>query len=352
MAPLNGTMAGHTQADAAQKRKKSGLFVLIALLCIAIVLAAVHPLLCIRYRSGLEKRGLYNPVDAQSCRLNLLRCGQENGSHRIIALAGYGVGNISLSMRRMTAPLEKENEVVFLDRAGYGASDNMHEDMTVARIVEDYRIALQNAGVQAPYVLMPHSIAGVYATYWECRYPDEIERVIFLDGTYVTDEQETVPVMMQRVFWLLSNTPLPDFAMLFASPSQFSDPDTRKADNFLTLLTNDSSALVSEMQHESQNMLETYDLLAPNDIPKLYISAEQNLDAAWAKAVMPDFTGSDAERLEAAINEMHKYRDAYLDKLGSCEVRTVESDHFLYQTKPEECAEIIQEFLAATEQES
>ena len=126
MAPLNGAMAEHTQADAVPKRKKIGLFVLIAFLCIAIVLSAVHPLLCIRYRSGLENRGLYNPVAAQSCRLNLLRCGQENSSHRIIALAGYGVGNISLSMRRMTAPLETENEVIFLDRAGYGASDNTH----------------------------------------------------------------------------------------------------------------------------------------------------------------------------------------------------------------------------------
>ena len=37
--------------------------------------------------------------------------------------------------------------------------------------VEDYRKALKNSGVEGPYILMPHSIGGVYATYWCSQYP-------------------------------------------------------------------------------------------------------------------------------------------------------------------------------------
>ena len=55
--------------------------------------------------------------------------------------------------------------------------------MTVEHVVEHYRTALQNAGIQQPYVLMPHSMGGVYATYWQSRYPDEIETVMIIDGS-------------------------------------------------------------------------------------------------------------------------------------------------------------------------
>lgn len=87
----------------------------------------------------------------------------------------------------MTAALETDNRVVFIDRAGYGFSDDTDHEMTTESIVEDYRKALQNAGIKAPYILMPHSIGGAYANYWSSKYPDEIEAVVFVDGTQLNE---------------------------------------------------------------------------------------------------------------------------------------------------------------------
>lgn len=52
------------------------------------------------------------------------------------------------------------SRAVFVDRAGHGFSDDTENEMTPEYIVEDYRKALKNAGIKAPYILMPHSIGG------------------------------------------------------------------------------------------------------------------------------------------------------------------------------------------------
>ena len=86
--------------------------------------------------------------------LNVAIFGNENGKHTIVGLAGLGMGEYSVSARQMTACLEEDNLVVFVDRAGYGLSDDTNKEMTVENIVEDYRMALKNSGIDAPYVLM------------------------------------------------------------------------------------------------------------------------------------------------------------------------------------------------------
>lgn len=131
----------------------------------------------------LKKQGYYNPVSVDDYSLNLLDFGNKEGKYTIVAMAGYGIPDSCITMRKMTSVLEADNRVIFLDRSGYGASGDTENEMTAEYIVEDYRKALKNAGVEAPYVLMPHSIAGVYAAYWESKYPEEIEAIAFIDAT-------------------------------------------------------------------------------------------------------------------------------------------------------------------------
>ena len=134
----------------------------------------------------LKEKGYYNPVSVGEYSLNVAKFGNENGAHTIVGLAGLGSGDYAVAARQMTACLEENNQVVFVDRAGYGFSGDTDHDMTLEYIVEDYRKALKNAGVEAPYILMPHSIGGAYANYWVSEYPEEIEAVIFVDGSQLS----------------------------------------------------------------------------------------------------------------------------------------------------------------------
>lgn len=55
------------------------------------------------------------------------------------------MGDYSVTARQMTKLFEEENLVVFVDRAGYGFSDDTENEITLEYIVKDYRKALKNA---------------------------------------------------------------------------------------------------------------------------------------------------------------------------------------------------------------
>ena len=93
----------------------------------------------------LKERGYFNPVSVGDDSLNVVKFGNEQGGHTIAALAGLGMGVFSVAARRMTSHLEHDNIVVFVDRAGYGLSDDTGKEMTLKHIVENYRLALKNA---------------------------------------------------------------------------------------------------------------------------------------------------------------------------------------------------------------
>ena len=44
------------------------------------------------------------------------------------------------------------------------------------------RIALQGAGIEGPYILMPHALSSAYSEYYASCYPEEVEAIISLDG--------------------------------------------------------------------------------------------------------------------------------------------------------------------------
>lgn len=319
-------MAWRDLSKEEKKRRRKRSNIIVSIVLIALLLAGFllfHPLMVKHDRNILTEKGYYNPVSVGDYSLNLLKFGNENGSHKIVALAGFDVGDSSVSMRKMTAELEIDNQVIFLDRAGYGASDDTKADMHVGTIVEDYRTALRNANVEAPYTLMAHSLAGVYASYWVSQYPDEIDSVILLDTTWLLDENAednvTPMVISQYLQFLAAKTGLVDLLM----PSSVDGTkEEKKIAKALTSMTMDSCALISEVKLEPNNIKDTLDVLSPNDIPKLYIQCGKEL---------PD--------------EARKNLERYTDMLGNCQIALLDSGHLMYLEKPDESGKIIRDFL-------
>ena len=358
--------------DPAKPKKRKALPVLVIvsgiLLLLVLLLAGGHILhlhQCEQTRSLLAERGLYTPVPAGEYSLNLVRTGNPDGRHRIVVLAGYGVMDASLTMREMTAALEAENEVLFPDRAGCGASDDTDHAMTVEYIVEDYRRTLQNAGVEAPYVLLAHSIGGVYASDWMSRYPDEIEGAVILDGTVVEAHcTDPAPVVLpQKLLRLLAGSGIADVLTLTGN-------DESRIEAGLIIMTKDSAAQISELEEVSRDLYTMWDRLVTTDIPKCYINAgsgyrtreelraDPDLLAAVCRNYTPEgFNGTDAEREDAACDAYlalcEEIRQTallpYTEKLGSCEIVDLPGDHMIYEQRPEDCAAVVQDLLRKLE---
>lgn len=224
----------------------------------------------------LKEKGYYNPVSVGEYSLNVAKFGNENGAHTIVGLAGLGSGDYAVAARQMTACLEENNQVVFVDRAGYGFSGDTDHDMTLEYIVEDYRKALKNAGVEAPYILMPHSIGGAYANYWVSEYPEEIEAVIFVDGSQLSAdafaENEAYEIGLgDKCLALLAKLGFSRYVLrdyFYHYPDNYTEEEQYLGDE-LMLMTMDSLAPVSEDYNLAENAQAAFNGIITNDVPKL-----------------------------------------------------------------------------------
>ena len=355
--------------------KKIGKVIGIILLVLIILLAVTLTVTSIVYHIKLNKiedqlrsDGYYNSVSVGDHSLNLYSCGNENGRHTIVALAGWGDGEMSIGWRMMTADIEKDNRVIFLDRAGYGLSDDTKQDMTAETVVEEYRTALKNAGIEAPYLLMGHSMGGIYATYWESKYPDEIEAVIFVDGEecYAIPEASYVsPDLMTRLIPAaekLGIAPLIVRIMYGKYTDKLPEKEREQA-IYMMCKTLGSSAALNEMTLDDRNVDFAWNEMVTNDIPKQYISASlgyhtkedfindgitaESLVGVWTEPSLKS-AGDDAIYADA-LKTMEKCRtelfDTYFEKLGNCKTVELPGDHVIYFDKPDECCKIVSEFV-------
>lgn len=71
--------------------------------------------------------------------------------------------------------------VVAYDRAGFGWSEPAPTPRTPDQRVAELRIALQTAGIPAPYLLVGHSYGGLLANLFAARYPNEVAGMVLLD---------------------------------------------------------------------------------------------------------------------------------------------------------------------------
>ncbi|HEX5498173.1 MAG TPA: alpha/beta hydrolase [Thermomicrobiales bacterium] len=104
------------------------------------------------------------------------------GSPAVVILPGGGaVGLDYLNVQQRAA--ESTTSVLY-DRAGTGWSDRVDLPRTSAEVNGELRALLRIAGVPAPYVLVGHSLGGLYARRFAQRFPDETAALLLLDPAH------------------------------------------------------------------------------------------------------------------------------------------------------------------------
>lgn len=105
------------------------------------------------------------------------------GEKTIIFMSGLGTACPSIDFLPLINHLKTDYRCVVAELFGYGYSDDTLRPRTLQNLVEETRQALLQAGIAPPYVLLGHSIAGIYMLYWASHYPDEVQAVIGNDSS-------------------------------------------------------------------------------------------------------------------------------------------------------------------------
>ncbi|MCE3274112.1 MAG: hypothetical protein K0S57_4509, partial [Ramlibacter sp.] len=107
------------------------------------------------------------------------------GTPAVVLFSGAGV---SLQGWEPLYPgIERRGTVFGWNRFGMQGSDAPGDRQTGAGVVGALRELLSYAGVQPPYVLVAHSLGGLFANLYARLYPAEVAGVLFLEATHPDD---------------------------------------------------------------------------------------------------------------------------------------------------------------------
>ena len=290
----------------------------------------------------------------------------ENPEHTVVCIPGSGDSTFAPAMKNLSTYVRGYNCFVVMDRPGYGISDSTSKDITTDYIVELYREALKNAGYEAPYVLMPHSLGGMYAEYWVSKYPDEVEAMLMLDTVFPGDGVEGFSndfstklftfldsayyeTGIARMCGEVGTSPLTNML-----PEEYRDTSDKLC-NYRPV----NGAKYSELFLYDENMKKVEEITQETKCPKLYVCTDCNDIESYETALRFDLDASGVELTDEILSKRYeeykssdltedhiKKRREYLEKLGNCTIENVPASHFVYNEYPDIIAADLENIIA------
>lgn len=98
------------------------------------------------------------------------------GEPAIVMIAGLGDG--MATFQEVASELATTTTVIIYDRAGYGVSDSAPGVRDAEAVDRELFALLQQTGIDGPYVLVGHSLGGLYAEYFAARHPDQVLGIV------------------------------------------------------------------------------------------------------------------------------------------------------------------------------
>ncbi|MNO59147.1 haloalkane dehalogenase [compost metagenome] len=145
----------------------------------------------------MEPYGQHVSVDGKQ--MNVFIQGQ--GEETVVILPGYGNAAPALDFKPLLSELIPYYKVVVIEPFGYGLSDQTQKERSTENIVSEIHEALQSLHVDR-YILMAHSISGLYSLDYVNQYPNEVSAFIGLDTSVPSlSEQKVEPSDIEPIKW-------------------------------------------------------------------------------------------------------------------------------------------------------
>ena len=293
-------------------------------------------------------------VDVGGYRLHI-HC-QGEGSPTVVIEAG--LGEFSVNWGPVRQEVAKFTRVCTYDRAGLGWSERSPKSRTAQNVVEELHSLLTNTGIEGPYVLVGHSIGGLYVRLYAHEYPDEVVGMVLVDASHEEQNlrfpeahrQAEDEYLQQFVSALRLPQILSTVGILAQSPENYPaqalpplPPGTEKT--YVALLAIDSRFFETLIE-EAASVKETFAMVRAaqigslGDIPLVVLT--------HGLSTVPDPLGlsdEEAQQAEAVWDELQ----AELAALSSSgeQVIAEESGHLVHIDQPELVIDAIRQVVEA-----
>lgn len=280
--------------------------------------------------------------------MNIYQAG--SGEKTIVILAGFGSQSPIVQYKTLIEGLKENYKVVVVEYFGYGFSMGISEERTNANIAYEIKTALEAAEIPGKYILMPHSLSNVYAMYFANVYPESVQAIISIDGTFpneISDKyyeskirDNTQNVRITSIFELTGFERVLSYIKedvfyinkMKEKSDIFTENDikvyrNRIGSNYLT------RTMIREIKKVEDNMKEMKDYKYPNELPVLEILASDTIE----QYSQDKKNGAQKDLLELANEPI---TNTIIQK-----VVTIKGDHMLQFSNSTELLTQIQAFL-------
>ena len=208
-----------------------------------------------------------------------------DGTETVVLLPGFATAAPALDFEPLITRLEEDYRVIAVEPFGYGLSDVVGTPRTTENIVAEVHAALAALDVDR-YVLMGHSIAGIYALDYIESFPDEVSGFVGIDSS-VPGQPET-----DEVLPIADLKAMKDLGLMrlleSGSPGEYdglSDYGDEARKQLLALTNRNAynADIASEATHIPVNFADATDRTFPADLPVLLFVLDDPADQGWVQ---------------------------------------------------------------------
>ncbi|MBD8521516.1 alpha/beta fold hydrolase [Lysinibacillus fusiformis] len=326
-----------TDKKPASKMKKLLIILLriLAALVITIVVFIAIVFVIDKISSKLEA-GKIKPygqsVTVDGKNMNVLIEGQ--GAETVVLLPGLGTGTPALDFKPLVEELSPFYKVVVIEPFGYGLSDITEKERSTGNIVSEIHEALQILKIDR-YILMGHSISGIYALDYVNKYENEVSAFVGIDSSVPRQYGDKVveSPIPPLVITLLKESGLGRLMMkLSADPYAVLpvDDETKEQMRIISYKNFRNPTIVNEIENNFSNFKAAENLTFPKKLPVIFF-------------LQPNSTAIEGW---STLHE-EQVKDSVYGK-----VMTFEGTHYLHHTQSKEIAENFKAFIEEVKQDS
>jgi 2-hydroxy-6-oxonona-2,4-dienedioate hydrolase len=264
--------------------------------------------------------GQHVSVDGKN--MNVLIQGQ--GEETIVLLPGFGTAAPALDFKLLIDELSPYYKVVAIEPFGYGLSDQTDKERTTENIGNEIHEALQTLNINR-YILMGHSIAGIYGIEYINKFSNEVSAFVGIDSSVPTQPGTDAQLPM-KTFQFLKESGLYRLILKVSGDPYAGlafDQKTKEQMLLLSLRNSNNPTTLNEMKHLSSNFKAAEHVTFPNTLPVILFVQGNNTDVeGWT-----------------SLHE-GQIKDSVQGKLIQ-----YDGSHYLHHTKSKEIAEDMRAFL-------
>jgi pimeloyl-ACP methyl ester carboxylesterase len=316
-----------------RKTGKVLLFIFASILALLIISTITNNILKVIEKNKCKAPGVMVDVNGEKMHVY----SQGNGSKTIVLLSGFGTPSPVVDFAPLIRELKTNYTVVVVENFGYGWSDLTNKPRTIDNIMEETRTALKEAGFKPPYILMPHSVSGIYSLYYANKYPNEISAVVGIDASVPAEYSDrsksgvnygyldTIEEFTGLV--RIATKVEPSLGKIQAPEGTYTE-DEQKLYRLMLCWRYHNKTMVNEGNNGVANYGATVNMKFPETIPVLYLLSQTSSD---------NYKSSGEDWVE-----MHQ---EVIGDSDQSKIIVLPGDHYLHRTCATEMAEDTKQFL-------